>query len=408
MGPPPMTAPPDLLDRHQHRREQAIPTVSTLSGPVGLGVARWRAWAERRSVPVVSLSHPDLTETTAAWTTAAAASRDLRADAVAWAARLIEAEPAALGRRIGAMTGYDAGRFWDGLPLASASPATAALCRRLLFGPADEARPSDPGAHALSAVAQLMPPESLPALLFVPTDGSGTDWLLHVARLLEELTAAVPRLPAAVAAERAVVEGAGRAGPESRALALLREGVVPIEGLSEPSLASRLQAAGVAPAPAGDTLRRLAADGVSEELAESFAEAAARMRRTSTPDEEDAARSTAERFLFERLESLAATAGLFVLNDRLDFRHGRARAEADLCAPSLRLVVELDGAHFHLGDRAAYRRDRRKDWEMQRRGYLVLRFLSEDVVERLEEILDTILAAVKLRRGVPPERGQAS
>ncbi len=74
----------------------------------------------------------------------------------------------------------------------------------------------------------------------------------------------------------------------------------------------------------------------------------------------------------------------------------------DLLAAPFRLVVELDGSYYHLRDSAAYRRDRRKDWELQRRGYLVLRFLSDDVVERLEEILDTILAAVELRRAPPP------
>jgi very-short-patch-repair endonuclease len=37
----------------------------------------------------------------------------------------------------------------------------------------------------------------------------------------------------------------------------------------------------------------------------------------------------------------------------------------------------------------------------------VLRFLSEDVVARLEEVLDTILAAVAHRRQFPPGRGVA-
>ena len=115
--------------------------------------------------------------------------------------------------------------------------------------------------------------------------------------------------------------------------------------------------------------------------------------------------SAAEHFLSERLATLPQTAGLFALNQRLDFRHGPALAEVDLLAASLRLVIELDGSYFHLQDPTAYRRDRKKDWELQRRGYLVLRFLSEDVVERLEEILDTILAAVELRRS-SPERGR--
>ena len=45
----------------------------------------------------------------------------------------------------------------------------------------------------------------------------------------------------------------------------------------------------------------------------------------------------------------------------------------------------------------AYRRDRRKDLELQKRGYLVVRVLAEDVVCRLEQVLDTILAAITFR-----------
>jgi very-short-patch-repair endonuclease len=40
--------------------------------------------------------------------------------------------------------------------------------------------------------------------------------------------------------------------------------------------------------------------------------------------------------------------------------------------------MELDGAQ-HLADPVAYRRDRRKDPLLQENGYLVLRFLAEDV-----------------------------
>ena len=49
-------------------------------------------------------------------------------------------------------------------------------------------------------------------------------------------------------------------------------------------------------------------------------------------------------------------------------------------------------------DPEAFRRDRRKDLELQKQGYLVVRVLAEDVVERLEEVMDTILAAVAFRR----------
>jgi very-short-patch-repair endonuclease len=61
-----------------------------------------------------------------------------------------------------------------------------------------------------------------------------------------------------------------------------------------------------------------------------------------------------------------------------------------------RVAVELDGGQ-HLGDPAAYRRDRRKDQLLQENGYLVLRFLAEDVGKELDMVLDAILRAIGQR-----------
>jgi len=55
--------------------------------------------------------------------------------------------------------------------------------------------------------------------------------------------------------------------------------------------------------------------------------------------------------------------------------------------------VELDGAQ-HIGDPVAYRRDRRKDLLLQQNGYVVLRFLAEDVGKELDSVLDTILRSL--------------
>lgn len=62
-----------------------------------------------------------------------------------------------------------------------------------------------------------------------------------------------------------------------------------------------------------------------------------------------------------------------------------------------KIVVELDGIHYHL-NQEQYRRDRRKDVLYQQHGYFVLRFLSEDVVRVWEPVLETISEAVALRR----------
>ena len=55
-----------------------------------------------------------------------------------------------------------------------------------------------------------------------------------------------------------------------------------------------------------------------------------------------------------------------------------------------------------MADAEAYRRDRRKDAMLQKNGYFVLRFLAEDAGKRLDEILDTILAALANRREHEP------
>lgn len=111
----------------------------------------------------------------------------------------------------------------------------------------------------------------------------------------------------------------------------------------------------------------------------------------------DAARSAAERFLFDCLEVRASTAGRFVLNGRLAASRELPSCEVDLVATDLQLAIEIDGYH-HFREPEDYRRDRRKDLALQRRGFWVLRFLAADVVTQLEEILATIDAALAARQ----------
>lgn len=67
--------------------------------------------------------------------------------------------------------------------------------------------------------------------------------------------------------------------------------------------------------------------------------------------------------------------------------------EVDLLCADARIAVELDGEQ-HLAGVEAYRRDRHKDVLLQENGYLVLRFLAEDVGKRLDEVLNGILRAL--------------
>jgi very-short-patch-repair endonuclease len=98
------------------------------------------------------------------------------------------------------------------------------------------------------------------------------------------------------------------------------------------------------------------------------------------------------------LETLPETAGRFRLNAELPIPFdGLGRMEVDLLYADARVAIELDGPQ-HLADAQAFRRDRRKDYLLQENGYLVMRFLAEDIGKRLDEVLDAILRALAHRR----------
>ena len=204
----------------------------------------------------------------------------------------------------------------------------------------------------------------------------------RLCRVLEAAGASQERCLLALAVEPAEVAAFLRDEPFSRMRVLFAEGMVTL-----PSVAP--------PAPA------LSKWPVRPETAASFDAATAALRaREAEPagvEADDRARSAAERFLFDLLSDLPETVGLFELNVRLGFCFGPMPAEVDLLAAGLRLAVEIDGFH-HFRDPDSYRRDRRKDALLQRQGLLVLRFLAEDVVVRLEEILEEIRTAVAFRR----------
>jgi superfamily II DNA or RNA helicase/very-short-patch-repair endonuclease len=147
------------------------------------------------------------------------------------------------------------------------------------------------------------------------------------------------------------------------------------------------------------SVRRLVRDGVDTPLASLFVRAA-----RTVPDAEGAerARSATEAFLYRRLGTLAETTGRFRLNVALPIAFdGFGGLEVDLLCADARVAVELDGAQ-HLADPVAYRRDRRKDQLLQENGYLVLRFLAEDVGKELDLVLDAILRALRHRRSAVP------
>ncbi|MBM4164821.1 MAG: DUF559 domain-containing protein [Lentisphaerae bacterium] len=144
------------------------------------------------------------------------------------------------------------------------------------------------------------------------------------------------------------------------------------------------------------TVRRLIRDGVDIPLADLFVFATKTL--TDAMAGVSRARSAGEAFLFRRLETLKDTEGLFALNRPLPIPFGDSEMmEVDLLCERCKVAIEVDGAQ-HLADPAAYRRDRMKDILLQEHGYLVLRVLAEDVVQRLDRVLDTVLRIIARRK----------
>lgn len=137
------------------------------------------------------------------------------------------------------------------------------------------------------------------------------------------------------------------------------------------------------------TISRLVSDGTDQSLARLFADIS-----IIESEQFERARSLIEAFLLYRLETLLETQGRFKLNQELAIPFDAYGCmEVDLLSKEDHIVIEIDGIQ-HLSSKDAYRRDRRKDWLLQERGYLVLRFLAEDVSKNLDIVLDTILRAM--------------
>jgi hypothetical protein len=291
----------------------------------------------------------------------------------------------------GEPTRFDLDRQRRSLPVAPDGPAAGVAFALLAGDPV--ATTGDP-LRLMAGLWELLPASGRPALMVAPPADGRPGWLAEAVAFLTDVVAVIPDLPVAVAASRAECDALA-ADPRGRSASVVRDGLVAVEGVNETELSARLAAEGVKPSPPAATIRRLVSAGLDATAAGGFVAAAQAVRKPMA--DEDTFRSVHERFLFDQLEALPETAGLFRPNRPLPFAHGPRPAEADLLADRLKLVIEVDGGYYHLTPEQ-YRRDRAKDVLYQRHGYLVLRFLAEDVVDELDAILATVLAAVADRR----------
>lgn len=397
------------LERHQRRREQGIPTLTVLAGPPGTAASLWRRWLESLHRPGCMVSASGEVDVVRAWLDTLARSRSLEADAADFLGAAAGLAPGELPARLKGKTSHERDvLLLELLPSAPDGDASTA-CRSLLqpqvthnsgdpFDALLAACEQDP-LRVLAALRVLVPPDAVPALLLT---GSGAEAMSRAARTAAKLCAVSPSLVIALAVDRPSLD-AYLHGGQSQALAMVREGLIELSAPSAETLGRKLGSLGVKrPETLSGPLARLAAEGVPDEVLTLFGEVVREQQRGSHKDEpqgdepQDRARSKEERFLHAFLDAHPSTHGLFELNASPEFLLAGREVEVDLLARRLRIAVEIDG-YYHFKDEEAYRRDRRKDAALQRNGYLVLRFLAQDVVARLEEILDTISEVILQR-----------
>lgn len=338
------------LERIEQRRAAGAPTVVCFSGDVERAWEAWDAFeraSNRRALRVGfggGLSFQLVESCRERWLEDAAAFVEGRSSRA----------PSDVAATLRFGSPRDVERMLE-TALGAEPDAVARVVRAVLLGHSSPFAGLDPD-DALEVIGAFVREVPSP-FVEVPLDG-----LRSVARLAE----AHPWLRLAVALPFA----ASRLDqlPSRRYVSILREGLVVID-----------EAPTRAPPPIPELVQDL-------------------RRELATANDDDEARSAAERCLFEILEACEETRGAFELNGTIEAWFGPRRAEIDLLARALRVAVEVDG-YYHFRDAGAYRRDRRKDALLQREGFLVVRVLATDVAERTDEVMDAVLTAVRHGRG---------
>ena len=332
-----------LLARHQIRRQQGLPTLSLLVGPPEHALAAWADWAESAGRNVLVCDAVAELDIAGQVLRGVARSTDLTGAALAWVGSN-SANRFPLSRtRLGRMTRQEFDDFWHAFVDAQDPGTAALLVRRILTSTLDEtdgvasleafvADASQRGrASRLTALfrglVELLDVPGMPVFISIPFASVGKDCRQSLFRLLADLLASESSLSFALQISSTELTLFCQAEPDSRALALLREGCIELDSVDIQSSRPVSDAPNSAvPVSATEYLAKI---GASEKASSLLAEAVCCFETANTANE-DRARSAAERFLFEVLESLPATAGRFKLNQQLEFQHGPGPAEGDL------------------------------------------------------------------------------
>ncbi len=339
--------------------------MTVLAGPVEIAQWVWSSWLRRNRRRTISTSAPcdclvwlddgDVRETVARRLAAQVCAAESTTLDEVRAAALARGNPerAAWLQRLAILVGRSADIVAWSISHPTVRSPLSSLSENARF-------------EAVSVMARPSPEPAPAWIVLVPNElHTLTDAVGAVLRFSEK----APRLSVALAVPSTALRRWLDTGTESRAKAMIREGVLDLR-----------------PSHAVDS----PVHGRDESRSIAYSETAF-------------LRSIAERCVYEELERNPDTRSLFEPNGELDCEFGSGPAEIDLLCRKLRVAVEIDGYH-HFRDAEAYRRDRRKDLLLQKQGYLVVRVLAADVPDNMDFVLARVREALEWRK---KEEGEA-
>ncbi|MCB0104306.1 MAG: DUF559 domain-containing protein, partial [Caldilineaceae bacterium] len=384
------------LALHQSQRNQSIPTLSDLQGQAIAARQVWAQWVgtTNRHTAVCVYSEPlALFE---AWLTAVIQQHDLQALVIQRVDQLAGQPADHLTAWLGHADGYQSELFWQQIaPVSEEAAVLRALLEALISAKTAARRAVDAMSRlfnhtgaptvrkSFATVAQLLPPPSMPGLFILSPPETDQSTLHATLAALTQLVEATPVLPIGLALTTEQANWALGEFPESRTKAMVRNGLIMIPAPAQSELRQWLHTHGVEDADRQQTILDLAQKhGATTEVLATAVILTDPARQHQGAEAATIYRSQAEAFLYRYLEINPSTVGRFQVNAQLDIDFGGRPMEVDFLDAAAKIVIELDG-HYHFGSFDHYRRDRRKDRLLQQHGFLVLRFLSEDVVSQL-------------------------
>jgi very-short-patch-repair endonuclease len=382
----------------------------------------WQSWATSRQRPTAVVGGDSRRQWLDQWIKTLLQGRDLYLNADAYISRRLSPPGEASSLRLGDKTAREIELTLENAQLSDFGLEPDRLCCWLLRLRAQGATLSDSGllqtqmcwldatstsvGDAFRQIIGLLADPLTPTLLALSghTSLQDIDSFCRLAHELVMLVASVPDLTVGICVETSLWTTYLRKAPEGFTKSVLLDGVIPIEKPSGNSAClaysthSMLNSEPHVPETMANTQQPFVARAASSiQTGSEHAKATcSEGGQQLVGGEIDVWKSEAERFLFELLES-SDLQGLFQLNAKPGFLFGNHQAEIDLACLDLKIAIEVDG-FFHFQSLDNYRRDRRKDVELQRHGYVVVRFLAQDVVSEMSEILATIRSAVEFRK----------